>query len=178
MEPDPDEEDDVDWDAISQCADEMEILESENSGPKDAKKAAALETGGAFDKELLNSCSPAGTEVSGRAVSLNGIPSAGKHETGSENTGSGAMGILETAEKELLVSKYIPLYFGLFTDGTGEADAALDYEMEYLLSGKKSDRENLKEAVNKVLMLRGSMNLLYLLNSPDKRRKQKRWQQQ
>ena len=88
------------------------------------------------------------------------------------------MGILETAEKELLVSKYIPLYFGLFTDGTGEADAALDYEMEYLLSGKKSDRENLKEAVNKVLMLRGSMNLLYLLNSPDKRRKQKRWQQQ
>ena len=41
--------------------------------------------------------------------------------------------------------------------------------MEYLLSGKKSDRENLKEAVNKVLMLRGSMNLLYLLNSPDKK---------
>ena len=79
------------------------------------------------------------------------------------------MGILETAEKELLVSKYIPLYFGSFTDGTGEADAALDYEMEYLLSGKKSDRENLKEAVNKVLMLRGSMNLLYLLNSPDKK---------
>ena len=38
MEPDPDEEDDVDWDAISQCADEMEIPESENSGPKDAKK--------------------------------------------------------------------------------------------------------------------------------------------
>ena len=142
MKPDPDEEDDVDWDAISQCADEMEIPESENSGPKDAKKGA---------------------------VSLNGIPSAGKHETGSENTGSGEMGILETAEKKLLVSKYIPLYFGSFTDGTGEADAALDYEMEYLLSGKKSDRENLKEAVNKVLMLRGSMNLLYLLNSPDKK---------
>lgn len=42
-------------------------------------------------------------------------------------------------------------------------------KMEYLLSGKKSDRENLKEAVNKALMLRGSMNLLYLLNSPDKK---------
>ena len=154
MEPDTDEEDDVDWDAISQCADEMEIPER-------------LEE--LFDKELFEQLLPAGTEVSGRAVSLNGIPSAGKHETGSENTGSGAMGILETAEKELLVSKYIPLYFGSFTDGTGEADAALDYEMEYLLSGKKSDRENLKEAVNKVLMLRGSMNLLYLLNSPDKK---------
>ena len=170
MEPDTDEEDDVDWDAISQCADEMEIPESENSGPKDAKKVAALERlEELFDKELFEQLLPAGTEVSGRAVSLNGIPSAGKHEPGSENTGSGAMGILETAEKELLVSKYIPLYFGSFTDGTGEADAALDYEMEYLLSGKKSDRENLKEAVNKVLMLRGSMNLLYLLNSPDKK---------
>ena len=170
MEPDTDEEDDVDWDAISQCADEMEIPESENSGPKDAKKVAALERlEELFDKELFEQLLPAGTEVSGRAVSLNGIPSAGKHETGSENTGSGAMGILETAEKELLVSKYIPLYFGSFTDGTGEADAALDYEMEYLLSGKKSDRENLKEAVNKVLMLRGSMNLLYLLNSPAKK---------
>ena len=174
MKPDPDEEDDVDWDAISQRADEMEIPESENSGPKDAKKVAALERlEELFDKELFEQLLPAGTEVSGRAVSLNGIPSAGKHETGSENTGSGAMGILETAEKELLVSKYIPLYFGSFTDGTGEAGAALDYEMEYLLSGKKSDRENLKEAVNKVLMLRGSMNLLLI-----KRRKQKRWQQQ
>ena len=41
--------------------------------------------------------------------------------------------------------------------------------MEYLLAGKKSDRENLKDAVNQVLTLRGAMNLLFLLNSPDKK---------
>lgn len=45
----------------------------------------------------------------------------------------------------------------------------MKYEMEYLLAGKKSDRENLKEAVNRVLTLRGAMNLLFLLNSPDKK---------
>lgn len=137
MEPDTDEEDDVDWDAISQCADEMEIPESENSGPKDAKKVAALERlEELFDKELFEQLLPAGTEVSGRAVSLNGIPSAGKHETGSENTGSGAMGILETAEKELLVSKYIPLYFGSFTDGTGEAELLLIMRWNIFSQGK------------------------------------------
>ena len=89
-----------------------------------------------FDKELFEQLLPAGTEVSGRAVSLNGIPSAGKHETGSENTGSGAMGILETAEKELLVSKYIPLYFGSFTDGTGRRMLLLIMRWNIFSQGK------------------------------------------
>lgn len=58
MKPDPDEEDDVDWDAISQCADEMEIPESENSELKDAKKVAAWRDWRSFlTKSFLNSCS-------------------------------------------------------------------------------------------------------------------------
>ena len=69
----------------------------------------------------------------------------------------------------MAVNAYVPLYFSSFSMENKMETSRLKYEMEYLLAGKKSDRENLKEAVNRVLTLRGAMNLLFLLNSPDKK---------
>ena len=48
-------------------------------------------------------------------------------------------------------------------------DQALDYEQEYLLCGKGSDRDNLAQTVEQLLMIRAAMNLLYLLNAADKK---------
>lgn len=45
----------------------------------------------------------------------------------------------------------------------------LSYEQEYILCGKAADRENLKAAVEELLAVRGALNLLYLLSSPDKK---------
>lgn len=39
---------------------------------------------------------------------------------------------------------------------------ALDYELEYILAGKASDRENLKTVVTELLLLREGANFLYL----------------
>lgn len=81
--------------------------------------------------------------------------------------------ILAKEEKVLFVTldtfTGFPLYFSSFLKENESEPSALRYEMEYLLAGKKSDRENLKDAVNQVLTLRGAMNLLFLLNSPDKK---------
>lgn len=56
------EEEETEWEQISQCMEEMENLESVDSGPKDKKKAAALDRlEELFDKELLDILLPAGT---------------------------------------------------------------------------------------------------------------------
>lgn len=46
----------------------------------------------------------------------------------------------------------------------------LSYEMEYILSGKASDRENLKAVVNRLLLLREGANYAYLMM--DERKKE------
>ena len=45
----------------------------------------------------------------------------------------------------------------------------LSYEIEYLLEGHSSDRENLKAVLNKVLMMRVGINYACLMKSPTKR---------
>ena len=49
-----------------------------------------------------------------------------------------------------------------------EGDKPLDYEIEYLLGGHKTDRENLKEVATKLLLLREGVNYAHLLTSPAK----------
>lgn len=45
---------------------------------------------------------------------------------------------------------------------TGSGTGALDYELEYIQAGKKSDRENLKSVVRQLLLLREGVNFMYL----------------
>ena len=103
------------------------------------------------------------------SVSLKGIPSASKYQNDTESSDTEGTGLLEAASRQMAVNAYVPLYFSSFLKENESEPSALRYEMEYLLAGKKSDRENLKDAVNQVLTLRGAMNLLFLLNSPDKK---------
>ena len=148
----------------------MENLESAACDPRDKKKAAALDRlEDFFDGELLEILLPAGTELSTNAVSLKGIPSTSSYQVHAGSSDTEDDGILKTASRQMAVNAYVPLYFSSFLVENGTEPSRLKYEMEYLLAGKKSDRENLKEAVNRVLTLRGAMNLLFLLNSPDKK---------
>ena len=77
-------------------------------------------------------------------------------------------------QKEKKASVPDRLLFGLycrahFSDATQEnGDRALDYEMEYLISGKNADQENLKAVVNRLLLMREGANLLYLETNPTK----------
>lgn len=164
------DEEETDWVQICRCVEEMENLESAACDPRDKKKAAALDClEDFFDGELLEILLPAGTELSTNAVSLKGIPSTTGYQTHMGGPDTEDAGILKTASRQMAVNAYVPLYFSSFLVENGTEPSRLKYEMEYLLAGKKSDRENLKEAVNQVLTLKGAMNLLFLLNSPDKK---------
>ena len=61
----------------------------------------------------------------------------------------------------VLYQQFLQTQFGCFTSGC-TSGGALDYELEYIQSGKTSDRANLKGVVHALLLLREGANYLYL----------------
>lgn len=60
----------------------------------------------------------------------------------------------------LLFGEYLLEHFTMFTETEGTG--VLDYELEYILSGRGSDRENLENVVKKLLLLRFVPNYIYI----------------
>ena len=61
---------------------------------------------------------------------------------------------------------YLTEYFPSFV--TEEKRNGPQYELEYILFGKDSDEANLKAAVNRLLLIREGLNILHILQSPEK----------
>ncbi len=55
---------------------------------------------------------------------------------------------------------YLDEYFSDFTETSN--DQALDYELEYMIAGKGSDKENLKVVVRRLLLMREAANMVFL----------------
>ncbi len=81
-------------------------------------------------------------------------------------------GWLQNKEKlspaeELLFHKYLMRKCGTYV--TEKENSHLRYQMEYILAGKNSDRENLRIVTERVIMLRETANFLYLLSDSGKK---------
>lgn len=71
------------------------------------------------------------------------------------------------SKEKILLNAYIFQKYGYY--GQEKEDAALAYQVEYLLGGKSSDRENLKAVVQKLLLIREAANAGYLYGDAAKR---------
>ena len=59
---------------------------------------------------------------------------------------------------------------GCFSNAVDKINSgSLDYQLEYILMGKESDRENLKAIVNRLLLMREGANFLYSMGNADMR---------
>lgn len=67
----------------------------------------------------------------------------------------------EGALSTLFFHQYLLEHFGNAV--TPNEDGSLSYELEYLLAGKESDRDNLEQVVKKLLLIRSGGNYVYLL---------------
>ena len=170
-----------DWDAIGSVAAQIEVPgegEKENVDHEKALRLDKLEE--LFQGDLLSLVLPEGTEISRRSVSLRGIPSKiqksefSKSEDANNKMAELDMPWLKELEsavvKQFLVNEYCFLSFDSFREKCSRKaepnNQPLLYEQEYILCGKPSDRENLADTIEKLLTVRGSMNLLSLLRSP------------
>ncbi len=61
----------------------------------------------------------------------------------------------------VLYHQFLQTNFACYGTG-GAGGGALDYELEYVQAGKKTDRENLKSVVRQLLLLREGINYMYL----------------
>ena len=82
-------------------------------------------------------------------------------------TGEQAGKLQITADRalaSLLLDDYIQQQFKCYTDPAEKTDGqtALDYEVEYILFGRLTDRENLESTVNTLFFIRLPLNLTYL----------------
>ncbi|MBQ9165730.1 MAG: hypothetical protein IJX71_02195 [Oscillospiraceae bacterium] len=71
-------------------------------------------------------------------------------------------GLLESAYRSLLYGEYALRHTAHYGMDGGNG---LQYETEYLITGEESDRANLAGVAGRLLLLRGAMNLLYLIQS-------------
>lgn len=63
---------------------------------------------------------------------------------------------------EFCLDQYIEHHFGSYLKDVKDWKQSLDYGWEYIISGKKSDQENLKAVLNRILLIRTVVNFLAL----------------
>lgn len=133
-------------------------------GVKDKKKEGWLEqVSSMYQEGFLELVVPEGREVSNRASGLEDVPSHQDMEPDAVRT----VNFLD----HLLIDEYCGMNFGNFLEEEEqkEGETVLAYEMEYFLGGKESDRENLSDAVHRLLAVREGLNLVHILTDSQKR---------
>ncbi len=71
--------------------------------------------------------------------------------------------------ERFLFDEFLYRHFTNYQTSDNAKDKALDYELEYIISGKNSDRDNLRQVAGDILGMREGMNFLYLLSCTEKR---------
>lgn len=136
----------------------------EKSGIKDRKKLDILESLSRLaGTDLLSIVVPEGKAVSGDRADTSQFPSVTELRDGHGGETEAAEGNLPDT---VMIHEYAA---GFFTSFLSEQERPMKYEQEYLLSGKDTDRGNLKAAVNRIAAVREALNLLHLLGNPEKR---------
>ncbi|MDO4298437.1 MAG: DUF5702 domain-containing protein [Lachnospiraceae bacterium] len=101
------------------------------------------------------------SELSSKSMNQWSVPSHGISKRGTMKVEKKNSGL--TAD--LLFREYLLTYFPNYTDSEG--DGCLDYQIEYIISGKAGDQKNLKSTVNRLLLLREGMNYLYCVENAE-----------
>lgn len=117
---------------------------------------------------ILSSVLPKNFECSRKIVEQEGTLSSRK-----QNTGKGEFYIRSDSsslQNNLLFREYL---LKKFTNGLSpkEETAAkqLSYEVEYLLGGKNSDKDNLEIVLREIALIRTGANYVFLMNDPQKK---------
>ena len=82
-----------------------------------------------------------------------------------------------TASKKIVYTEYVMDKFKSFVDVKAgmPPDAMLNYEIEYILYGKNSDKQNLAEMTKELALIRSGFNMLYIMTDSEKKEEAYTW---
>lgn len=114
-------------------------------------------------KDILSLVLPAGAVVSEKSIDLSKCLLNRKCEKGTDQ------GAIETKGSDrIFMQQYIEEYGGNFVEPSPEG--GLSYGEEYVIAGRKSDRDNLKYVVKELLLLREAVNFAFLNTDETKKK--------
>lgn len=125
----------------------------------------ALEWDGVRDQFSLSLAVPGKDRISHKAVSLTDAPSQREMSVG--------MGSAEGTEDQIISKQWFISYLCEYLKQAQEmlpeerADGWLDYQLEYVLCGQTSDKDNLDKTMQRLLLMREGVNYVFLLTHPE-----------
>ena len=100
---------------------------------------------------------PDGMEVSRGSLKAEKLPSYLSKQPGEEK---------RNLFEQVLINEYCTEYF---LHALSEEKREVQYELEYLLHGNTTDRENLEQTITQLFLVRQGLNMIYLLSDSGKR---------
>ncbi|MDD2978889.1 MAG: DUF5702 domain-containing protein [Hespellia sp.] len=138
----------------------LDSAQETSSSSQELTALADLERSGILELVL-----PDTLTLSAKAVSQDALPSARSLQSGRGTFEIGAE--VDSVAADLYLVEYILRKFGNALEG--KDGHGLSYEMEYLIGGKASDKENLETVCRRLLLLRMGTNYIYLQGDAGRR---------
>lgn len=145
-------------------------------GVRDKEKEGFLEqVGNMAGKGMLELVLPEGTVVSGTDLSLSGTPSVQRKTDGGglkekdrdgDSQSTGFLTGVRTLIQRLIIGEYDIRFFKGFKK---EMQKGEFYELEYIIHGKKKDKDNLSGVAARLVAFREGLNLIHILSDSGKR---------
>ncbi len=108
------------------------------------------------------------SDVSELSLDTSELPSktaAGSASGTDEDSGSSS--VADSTTEKVLYSEYVMTHFGNAVNPL--SDTALEYETEYILKGKSTDKENLSAVCSEIIAIRTGCNLISILKDSVKK---------
>ena len=131
------------------------------------------EIGKILDEGVLNYVAE---DVSEKTVDMSDFPSrvykntmqdSGNDKEKADDSDEDDESVLTATSQKVMLSEYILCHMENYTNASGEN--ALDYEAEYIISGKASDKENLASTAKKLILIKAGCNMISILKDGEKR---------
>lgn len=141
---------------------EGSVVDYEAEEDEEEPEDEAFEWDGLWKNFTLSMTVPENREVSAKVIHLDTAPSHRTLSVG--NGGAVSAGILDKQWFINYLCEYLTQAQEMFQEE--RVDGYLDYQLEYVVSGKNSDRENLEKIIEKILLMREGVNYAFLLSHP------------
>lgn len=145
----------IDLDSINVNYESVEVEKQENTVTKSVN---SLFAGGILSVIVMEA-----NKLSNQSVDLENVPS----KKMSENASYKDYGLAKEEIRHAVFGEYVLKHFGSYTNTY--SDKALEYEIEYIISGSDSDKENLGITAEKIIAVRSGFNMISILRDEAKK---------
>lgn len=140
---------------------DLDHVREELQQTQDGEKGELKQIREFLSSKILQLVLPEGFQISGKKLVLSRLPSQRELVQGFGQRTPESLGAADPVFFNLYLKEH-------FSNALKKKDRALNYEQEYLINGRSSDKRNLEETARKITNFRFGINYVYLLSDQKK----------